>query len=127
MNYRPQPESGPSDPAEQIILQSLARLDGVALGVALGVLGGLAICLATNFLVWKGGEVIGPNLSLLAQFFPGYEVSPLGSLVGFFYGLISGFCLGWLTASLRNFAVAVYIHILKLRSSMSAVNDSIDR
>ena|SRR6185436_16114841 len=127
MNYPEQPEISSSDPAERIIVQSLARLDGVALGVALGLLGGSLIFVTTNFLIWKGGDVIGPNLSLLAQFFPGFEVSRLGSLIGFFYGLISGFTLGWLTAALRNFAVAVYIHIQKLKSSMSAVNDSIDR
>ncbi len=127
MSDTPTPEVGPKDQTEQIIVQSLARLDGVALGIALGMLGGLVILVATGFLVWKGGDVIGPNLGLLSQFFPGYEVSALGGLVGFFYGFISGFCLGWLTAFLRNFAVAVYIHILKLRSSMAAVNDSIDR
>jgi len=126
MTYPPE-EIGPDNAAEEIIVQSLARLDGVALGLALGVLEGLIIFLATNFLVWKGGDVIGPNLGLLAQFFPGYEVSISGSLIGFVYGLISGFCLGWLTAFLRNFAVSIYIHILKLKGSISAVNDSIDR
>ena len=127
MSYRPEPEISTNDPAEQIILQSLARLDGIALGVALGVLGGLAVFITTNFLVWKGGDVIGPNLGLLSQFFPGYEVSAWGSLIGFVYGVISGFCIGWLAAFLRNFAVSIYIHILKLKSSMAAVNDSIDR
>ena len=127
MNYPPKPDIGPSDPAERIIVQSLARMDGIALGIALGTLGGLAIFVATNFLLWKGGDVIGPNLALLSQFFPGYEVSEFGAFIGFFYGLISGFSLGWLTATLRNFGVSVYIHILKLRSSMAAVNDSIDR
>jgi hypothetical protein len=114
------------DPSERIIVQSLAKLDGTALGVALGLLGGLLIFAATNFLVFKGGEVIGPNLGLLAQFFPGYEVSIAGSLIGGFYGLISGFVVGWLIAFLRNTAVAIYIHILKLKSSMSAVGDYID-
>ncbi len=114
------------DTSEKIIVQSLARLDGTALGVALGVLGALVIFAATTFLIFKGGEVIGPNLSLLAQFFPGYEVSILGAFIGAFYGLISGFVAGWLIAFLRNFAVSVYIHILKLKSSMSAVGDYID-
>lgn len=127
MSYPPRDDFGTDDPAEQIIVQSLARLDGIALGISIGLLGGLAIFVTTNFLIWKGGDVIGPNLSLLSQFFPGFEVSELGSLIGFFYGFISGFCLGWLTASLRNFAMAIYIHILKLKSSLAAVNDSIDR
>ena len=114
------------DPSEKIILQSLAKLDGTALGIALGSLLGLVIFVATNFLVLKGGDVIGPNLALLSQFFPGYEVSFMGSLVGFVYGLISGFVVGWLTALLRNSIVSFYIHVLKVRSRMSAVGDYID-
>lgn len=126
MNYADESDPGLQDPAERIIVQSLARLDGTALGIALGLLGGLAIFVATNFLVFKGGEEIGPNLSLLAQFFPGFEVTVAGSFIGFFYGMISGFVVGWLLAFLRNTAVSIYIHIVKLKSSMSAVNDYID-
>jgi hypothetical protein len=114
------------DSSERIIVQSLARLNGVALGIALGLLGGLLIFAATTFLLWKGGDVIGPNLSLLAQFFPGYEVSVIGSFIGAFYGLVTGFIVGWLIAFLRNIAVSVYIHFLKLKNSMSAVGDYID-
>ncbi|HEX6126994.1 MAG TPA: hypothetical protein VFZ23_16595 [Pyrinomonadaceae bacterium] len=114
------------DPSQRIIVQSLAKLDGTALGIALGTLGGLAIFAATNYLVFKGGDVIGPNLSLLAQFFPGFEVSIAGSFIGFVYGLITGFVFGWLIAFLRNITVSLYIHVLKLKSSMSAVNDYID-
>lgn len=114
------------DTSERIIVQSLARLDGTALGVALGVMGGLVIFAATMFLIFKGGDVIGPNLSLLAQFFPGYEVSMIGSFIGAFYGIVSGFIIGWLIAFLRNFAVSVYIHFLKLKGNMSAVGDYID-
>lgn len=114
------------DPAEQIIAQSLARLDGVALGVALGLLCGGLIFVATNFLVFKGGDEIGPNLGLLAQFFVGFEVSYAGSFVGFFYGLMTGFVIGWLIAFTRNRVVSIYVHIMKLKGSMSAVNDYID-
>lgn len=116
----------PVSPADQMIIQSLAKLDGVALGIAMGVLFGFAILFATNFLLYKGGEVVGPNLSLLSQFFPGYEVSFAGSLVGLFYGLIAGFTAGWLIAFVRNFVLAVYMHLLKLKGSVSAVNDYID-
>ena len=126
MKYTEDEVTGFQDPTEQIIVQSLAKLDGTALGIALGVLGGLVIFAATNFLVYKGGDIVGPNLSLLAQFFPGFEVSIIGSFIGFFYGMISGFVVGWLIAFLRNITVSLYIHIVKLRSSMSAVNDYID-
>jgi tetrahydromethanopterin S-methyltransferase subunit G len=113
-------------PADQMIIQSLAKLDGVALGIAMGALFGLGIFVATNFLLYKGGAVVGPNLALLSQFFPGYEVSFPGSLIGLFYGLITGFAVGWLIAFVRNFVLAVYMHLLKLKGSVSAVNDYID-
>jgi membrane protease YdiL (CAAX protease family) len=115
-----------SDATKELIVQSLAKLDGKALGISIGLLFGLMIFLATNFLLYKGGDVIGPNLALLGQFFIGYEVSFGGSLVGMIYGLIAGFIIGWLIAIVRNFVVTIYMHVLKLKGSMSAVNDYLD-
>lgn len=114
------------DPAEKLIVQSLAKLDGIALGISLGTLFGLIIFFATNILIIKGGDIVGPNLVLLNQYFIGYEITYTGSLIGLLYGFVSGFILGWLIAFLRNFVVAVYMHILRLKGSMSAVNDYID-
>jgi hypothetical protein len=114
------------DPTEKLIVQSLAKLDATALGISLGTLLGLGIFLATNILILKGGEVIGPNLVLLNQYFIGYEISFTGSLIGLFYGFMTGYILGWLIATLRNTIVNLYLRILKLKSSMSAVGDYID-
>ena len=115
-----------SDPTEKLIVQSLARLDGVALGVALGTLFGLIIFLATNILILKGGNEIGPNLALLSQYFIGYEVTFGGSLIGLAYGFLAGFVFGWLIAFLRNIIVAIYLHLLKIKRNISAVNEYID-
>lgn len=112
--------------AEALIVATLSKLDAVALGVSLGTLFGLVIFLATNLLVFKGGEVVGPNLGLLSQYFIGYEVTHWGSLIGFAYGLMSGFVLGFLIASLRNLIIKVYIHVLRLKGAFLAVNDHID-
>lgn len=109
-----------------LIIQSLARLDAFALGISVATVCGLATFLATNFLIFKGGDAIGQNLSLLKQYFIGYEVTPVGSLIGLFYGFVSGFILGWLTAFLRNGFIAVYIHLLKFKSGISAYNSFID-
>jgi hypothetical protein len=110
----------------QLIVQSLAKLDAIALGISLGTLSGLAIFCATSILILKGGEEIGPTLELLNQYFIGYEVTPVGSLIGSVYGFASGFIAGWLIAILRNFIVTVYIQLLKIKGSVSAVNDFID-
>jgi len=71
-------------------------------GVVTGILLGLGLFLATNWLVLKGGRVVGPHLALLGQFFPGYLVTFAGSLIGFGYGLAIGFMLGYGMAWLYN-------------------------
>ncbi|MEZ5428806.1 MAG: hypothetical protein R2747_21355 [Pyrinomonadaceae bacterium] len=119
-------KKGGADAADELIIQSLAKLDGVALGISVGTIFGLLIFLATNILVFKGGDEIGPNLVLLNQYFLGYEVTPVGSLIGLFYGFVTGFVLGWLSAVIRNLIVTIYLNVFKLKGKMSAINDFID-
>lgn len=114
------------DPLDNMIVESLAKLDGLALGISLGTLFSLVIFLATNLLVFKGGDQVGPNLALLSQYFIGFEVTFGGSLIGLVYGFISGFILGFLIAFLRNTVVKAYLQVVKIKGSMSAVNDYID-
>lgn len=121
-NYKP----GSRGAADEFIIQSLAKLDALAFGVSIGAVLGFGIFLATNILIWKGGDVIGPRLALLGQYFIGYEVTPIGSLIGFAWGFASGFALGWIGAGLRNFIVSIYVNIFKLRGRMTAVRDFID-
>jgi hypothetical protein len=105
---------------DAVLVRSFARLHSVALGVACGVLVGAGILAATLILVLKGGNQVGRNLVLLAQYFPGYSVTWTGSLVGGAYGLSVGFVLGWLMASLRNLVLAAYLHCMKLWSNLFA-------
>ena len=44
----------------------------------------LGLFIATNWLVIKGGERVGPHLQLLSQYFIGYRVTFLGSFIDFF-------------------------------------------
>lgn len=120
--------SGSSMPSEadRLIIQSLAKLDKTALGISVGAVFGVAIFFATNVLIFKGGDVIGPNLSLLGHYFIGYDVTFSGSLIGLVYGFISGFVLGWLIAFLRNSVFTIYLHVLRLKSNLTAANDFID-
>jgi ABC-type dipeptide/oligopeptide/nickel transport system permease subunit len=45
---------------------------------------------------------VGPHLSLLGQFFIGYQVTFVGSLIGFAYGAIIGFIGGYTVSTLYN-------------------------
>jgi len=90
---------------EQVVLTRLMRLNATIYGIVFGLVFGLIIFIATNWLVLKGGRVVGPNLSLLGQFFIGYQVTFLGSFVGLLYGFITGFVFGYLIAVIYNWII----------------------
>ena len=92
---------------EKMVLIELMRLNGLILGLVLGLLFGFGIFLATILLLLKGGEVVGPHLSLLGQFFIGYTVSFSGSLIGLLYGFFSGFGVGYIIAGLYNWMASL--------------------
>jgi hypothetical protein len=81
---------------------ALLRLNARAWGVAFGLVLGLGLFVATNVLVLRGGEVVGPHLSLLGVFLPGYRVTFLGSLLGFVYLFVIGYGLGRLIGEVYN-------------------------
>jgi hypothetical protein len=82
-------------------------LNGKLLGIVLGILFGAMLFLATNFLILKGGEHVGAHLALLSVFFPGYRVTFLGSLIGFFYMFVLGFIIGIVIGAVYNKIVRV--------------------
>ncbi|MCB8938460.1 MAG: hypothetical protein H6654_16830 [Ardenticatenaceae bacterium] len=90
-------------PLDKIVKTRLARLNAVVSGMVTGVIFGLLIFVATNWLLLKGGDPVGPHLALLGQFFLGYTVSFGGSLLGLLYGFVTGFALGYAVAFLYNF------------------------
>ncbi len=90
------------DEIEPALTVRILRLEAIVQGVAWGLVAGLALFLATNFLVLKGGRVVGPHLSLLRQFFIGYEVTFVGSLIGFAYAFACGFIAGYLVSLVYN-------------------------
>jgi hypothetical protein len=84
-------------------LGTAARVNSRAWGLGLGLLCGFGLLLATDILVLKGGKVVGPHLALLSNYLPGYRVSFGGSLIGFGYGMLIGYCSGRLIGSIYNF------------------------
>jgi protoporphyrinogen oxidase len=93
---------------EAALSRVFMKLDSVAFGISIGALSGVILFLATLLLVFKGGDVVGPTLGLLRNYFPGYSVSPAGSLLGLTYGFVSGFVGGWIFAFLRNATMFLY-------------------
>jgi protoporphyrinogen oxidase len=97
-------------------VQAFTKLDRFAFGVSTGSLAGLLLFFATLILVLKGGEVVGPNLQLLENYFPGYTVTLFGSLLGFVYGFVTGFVAGWSFAFMRNVTMFLYTAIMQQRA-----------
>lgn len=99
---------------EEELFSAVLRFNAKLMGLTLGMILGLAIFIATNWLVIKGGHiapsgeyVVGPHLQLLSQFFIGYRVSFLGSIIGFAYGFsvgtLSGALIGWIYNKIVDF------------------------
>ncbi len=81
---------------------SILRLNGNILGIVLGIILGFVIFFATNWLVLKGGPDAGIHLALLNQFFIGYSVTFVGSLIGLLWGFFSGYIIGFIIAWVYN-------------------------
>lgn len=94
-----------ADDTEQLLETAVLRLNARILGLVLGIIAGLGIFIATNFLILKGGEVVGPHLRLLRNFFPFYSVTFLGSIVGFIWAVVWGYIAGWVIGSIYNLVV----------------------
>lgn len=97
---------------EEKLFRGVLLLNAKFVGLILGLLLGLAIFIATNWLLIKakatpGEQVVGPHLQLLSQFFIGYRVTFLGSLIGFLYafaiGSLCGTAIGFIYNKIARF------------------------
>ena len=92
---------------EDKLFSGVVVLNAKVVGLALGLIFGLGIFVATNWLVIKGGDRVGPHLILLSQYFIGYRVTFLGSLIGAAYGFavgtICGALMGWIYNRIVSF------------------------
>jgi hypothetical protein len=103
-----------------------AKLDPLALGVALGVVSSVGLLLATAILLLKDGEHIGQTLTLLNNYLPGFQVSWSGVWIGGVEAAAIGFTLGYLGASLRNQVFLSYAMFVRWRSDSEARRHLLD-
>ena len=85
-----------------IIERTIARLHAGISAIVTGMVAGIALMVATLWLVIKGGPTVGQHLGLLQAYYPGYSVTWTGSILGLFYGGLTGAILGWCVAWLYN-------------------------
>jgi protoporphyrinogen oxidase len=93
---------------EEAVELIFAKVHRLAMGLSVGMIAGAGLMLLTFILALQEGA--GParlasTVELLAQVFPGYQLSIPGSLLGGLYGFATGFLLGWCAAGARNVAM----------------------
>ncbi len=86
----------------ELVRAAVVRLRARVAAVVFGLTGGVGLMLATLWLVIRGGSRVGPHLGLLGNYFPGYEVTWTGALIGLFYGALVGAATGWSIATIYN-------------------------
>ena len=97
---------------------AIAPVHKLALGVATGLVCGLAVAAATAFIVALEPQP-QPRLGLLANYFYGYTVSWPGVVVGFLWAFAVGFVGGFFVGFVRNFVTAVWIFFVRTRAQFS--------
>jgi len=112
---------------DEVIEAMFARLDPLALGVAVGTVSAFGTLVATAILLFKGGTVIGPNLSLLKHYLFGFEMTWAGAFVGFLEAGLWGLAFGFCTAGLRNWTLNVYASLVRQRGEADARRDLLDK
>jgi protoporphyrinogen oxidase len=117
------PAAAKAEVEESYIREAFARYDPVALGAAVGALLGCGLFAATAVLLVKGGEFVGPNLSLLANYFKWYRVSWPGALVGFAEASLGGFALGFIIATAINGVTGLHELAFRRRLEMARTMD----
>lgn len=110
--------------ARQLTL-AFAPLHKRALGLAVGLAFGLVIFTVTVIYLLQM-PVEGLRLGLLRQYFYGYRVSWTGALVGFGWGMFTGFVVGWFVAFTRNFAVAAGVFLIRAKADLLETRDFLD-
>jgi hypothetical protein len=102
-----------------------APLDKRAFGVAIGAAGAISVMGVTAIHLLRH-PAPSLDISLLAQYFPGYTVSWPGALIGGAWAFASGFCAGWFTAFVRNLVLAVSLFVLRSKAELADSRDFLD-
>jgi len=103
---------------QALLMAAFGRIDVVALAVAMGAVFAIGLFLMTIVLLIKGappGMRVGPHLSLLGIYLPGYSVTWSGAVIGAVYAWIFGAALGFVWAVLWNLSHYLYIFLVVIR------------
>lgn len=109
-----------ADTDKAILMAAFARMDPVALAVALGCVWSIILFFSTAVLLAKGGVQggeVGPHLGLIGIYLPGYEVSWSGAVIGAAYLWVMGAIAGFFLAVLWNLTHYIYVAMIVVRAA----------
>ncbi len=86
----------------ELLHAAIVRMRARIMAVVFGMVGGVGLSGATVWLLLRGGKQVGKHLKLLNNYFPGYDVTWSGALLGFLYGALVGAALGFAIAWIYN-------------------------
>jgi protoporphyrinogen oxidase len=109
------PRPAPPPGLVALLQQAFGRYDPVALGAAVAVVAGVGLFAAAATLLLRGGDVVGPNLSLLGHYLPGFGMSWPRVALGAVEAAGLGFALGWAFARVQNGLVRLQLRGLRRR------------
>jgi len=84
------------------VRRAVAKMQTGVLTVVFALISGFGLFFMTVWLLIRGGRRVGLHLQLLGNYFPGYSVTWLGSVIGFFYAAIVGGAIGWAIGTIYN-------------------------
>jgi hypothetical protein len=119
------PDPRPGPPVEVVLARAFAPMHKRVLGTAVGLTAAIVIFGLTAFhvIVRPPGAL---SIELLSQYFYGYDVSWRGAFIGAWWGFVAGFVAGWFAAFLRNFAMAVWLVVVRAKAHLSETRDFLD-
>lgn len=124
---RPRPDSSrrASRAEAAAVSRVFASLHKRALGIAVGTVAALVVGGVT-----LASLVVDPEgrfpLELLAVYFYGYSLTPLGALIGAAWAFVGGFFLGWFAAFVRNFVLLMWLVVARARLRYLETQDLLD-
>lgn len=119
-----QMDNVPEQTSEALVL-AFAPLHKRAFGTAIGLAFGVVIFCATAIYLVRSPDTAF-DLGLLAEYFAGYSVTWPGAVVGFGWGLVTGFVAGWFFAFARNLVLAVSVFVIRAKAELMQTRDFLD-
>jgi hypothetical protein len=89
------------------VSRAVLRIQSGVLTLVGAMICGLGLFAMTVWLLIKDGVDVGVHLNLLGNYFVGYSVTWVGSVVGLFYGAMVGGALGWTIGFIYNRLVQI--------------------